>query len=433
MLGVWALLVSVFAAQFYLLGVDWPMRMTWKDAFARALTEWSPWLALAPPVVWLAGRFRIGRGRWAFALLPHLVACGVVALVYQGLSDILGIVIWTVRMESSATADGRVEGPAVVIPGIAGRMPFLPVFQEPVTSSVAVPAEGFVEGSTASASGIILPAQVAGPFPDPAAVMVPGPPPAPPSIIELFLRVAAIRAQYTIPIYWVIVGLTWVAGYYRQLREGERQTLELETRLTQANLQTLRSQLQPHFLFNTLNAIAALVHKRPDAAENMVVTLSDFLRRTLDASNAHEVPLRREIELLELYLEIQQTRFGDRLRVVNLIEPETVEAIVPTLLLQPLVENSVRHGLEPRAGGGTITLRAARHGDTLRLEVGDDGIGFQSQSLTAPGGGIGLANTKARLETLYGPNHRFDITANPDGGLTVIVDIPWHTTPAVSS
>jgi LytS/YehU family sensor histidine kinase len=237
---------------------------------------------------------------------------------------------------------------------------------------------------------------------------------------------AVTRAQSTITIYWGIVCVTWVVSSYQQLRERERRTLELEARLMQSNLQTLKAQLQPHFLFNALNAIASLVRRKPHAAEDMIGSLSDFLRMTLDSGQQHEVPLRREIEFLGLYLEIQQARFGERLRIQKEIDPATLDVAVPTLILQPLVENSVRHGIEPRETGGTIKVRALRHENSLWLEVHDDGEGLKAGHLTALREGVGLSNTKARLQELYGDAHRFLITPTTDAGLTVTVELPWH-------
>jgi LytS/YehU family sensor histidine kinase len=241
-----------------------------------------------------------------------------------------------------------------------------------------------------------------------------------------FFHLAITRAQTTIPIYWAIVCVTWVVSYGRQLRERERHTIELEARLVQSNLQTLKAQLQPHFLFNTLNAIASLVRRKPDAAEDMIGSLSDFLRVTLDKAQQHEVPLRREIEFLDLYLEIQQTRFGGRLRIQKEIDSAALNVPVPTLILQPLVENSVRHGIEPRETGGTILIRAVRRDNFLRFEVRDDGEGLKAGQLTALREGVGLSNTKARLQELYGDAHRFQITPNAEGGLTVAVELPWR-------
>jgi len=194
----------------------------------------------------------------------------------------------------------------------------------------------------------------------------------------------------------------------------------------QSNLQTLKTQLQPHFLFNTLNAIASLVHRKPDAAEDMIGSLSDFLRVTLDTAQEHEVPLRREIEFLDLYLEIQQARFGERLRIEKEIEPAALDVFVPALILQPLVENSVRHGIEPRETGGTIFIRAHRDESSLQFEIRDDGEGLKAGQFAALREGVGLSNTKARLQELYGEAHSFQITPNGEGGLTVKVTVPWR-------
>lgn len=435
-LVVWMVVVAVFAAQFYWLGVDWPLRISWADAFRRAVTEWGPWLFLAPPTLWLAERFRLARGKWLAALLPHLGACVLVALAYQGLSQSVGLAGWTrIEVRTERGVAGLVIGNG---PPPAGMMPdpeHLPQSSAVVGDFAGVIPAGPLPGGSfpppppgASIPGGDIPAELLPPGGFNAPILG-GRIDPPPAWLD-FLRTAAIRAQYSVPIYWTIVGLVWVAGYHRQMGERERHTLELESRLTQANLQALKSQLQPHFLFNTLNAIASLVRRQPEAAENMIVTLSDFLRHNLDASKEHEVPLRREIETLDLYLEIQQMRFGERLRVVKAISPETCQAIVPALLLQPLVENSVRHGIEPRASGGTITIRAKRDGGTLKMEVSDDGIGFKNAGAEAQREGIGLANTRARLLALYGGDQRFEISANPDGGIAIRMEIPWCEHPA---
>jgi len=203
----------------------------------------------------------------------------------------------------------------------------------------------------------------------------------------------------------------------RELADQE-EALRLSTRLAAA-------QIQPHFLFNTLNSIASMVRRKPEAAEEMIGCLSDFLRMTLDTAHEHEVPLRREVEFLDRYLEIQEVRFGDRLRIQKQIEPSTLEVAVPALLLQPLVENAVRHAVESRETGGTILIRSLRDKDSLRVEVRDDGEGLKRQ-MTALRDGIGLSNTKTRLQELYGEAHRFQILPNPGGGLTVVVALPWR-------
>jgi two-component system LytT family sensor kinase len=241
---------------------------------------------------------------------------------------------------------------------------------------------------------------------------------------------AMLRTQFTVPIYLCIVCICWVMGHFQESGERERRTLELEARLSQANLQALKMQLQPHFLFNTLNSISSLVHENPKAADDMIGSLSQFLRTTLEVSTQNEVPLRKEVEFVDHYLEIQQTRFGDRLRIDRQIDPAVMDALVPPLILQPLVENAIRYGVESRETGGTLILRATREGDSLRLEISDDGEGFSGQILRA-GNGIGLSNTKARLQELYGDRHQFIITARRPAGACVKVQIPFRLPPRI--
>src|SRR5262245_12638875 len=445
---IWLLLAAMFAVQLHWIGKNLPVRISWKDSFFGALIEWVPWMILSPGEVWLTEHFRFDRVRRIWSVLPHVPACLVAALAYQGISMLLtphpgGVAIYNLQ-GGTATVHFAGGGPA------GGRGFLLGTNFPPATLSqpeISVPwanndpndrvvgVSGFGRGeATLSVQGGNLPpgalaigaihtalgqAPFMGEFPPPLPPPMPGP-------WTRFFQLAFTRAQSNIPIYWAIVCVTWVISYYQQLRERERRTLELEARLMQANLQTLKTQLQPHFLFNTLNAIASLVRRKPDVAEDMIGSLSDFLRMTLDTAHQHEVPLRREIEFLDLYLEIQQTRFGDRLRILKELDATTLEAAVPTLILQPLVENSIRHGIESSESGGTILVRSLRRENALRLEVRDDGEGLRAVQLAALREGVGLSNTKARLQELYGEGHRFQITPNPEGGLTVAVELLWR-------
>jgi two-component system, LytTR family, sensor kinase len=191
-------------------------------------------------------------------------------------------------------------------------------------------------------------------------------------------------------------------------------------------------QLQPHFLFNTLNSISSLIHENPKVADDMVASLSQFLRTTLDVSAANEVPLRTELDFVERYLEIQQARFGDRLRICREVDSTVLEALVPPLILQPLVENAIRYGIESRETGGTVMIRAQREGPVLGMQISDDGEGFSGGQLLGAGSGIGLSNTKARLQELYGDNHQFKLTANEPAGARVQIEIPFRLAPNVS-
>jgi two-component system, LytTR family, sensor kinase len=230
--------------------------------------------------------------------------------------------------------------------------------------------------------------------------------------------------QYNIWVYWVILSVCHAFDYYQKFHERELRASELEKSLAQAKLQALQSQMNPHFLFNTLHTISALMHKDVDAADRMVMKLSELLRLALDNTASHEVPLSQELNFLERYLEIEQTRFRDRLKVEMQIAPETLGARVPNLVLQPLVENAIRHGIERHARPGRIILRAARHNGQIELEVQDNGDGLP------PGGpkreGIGISNTRSRLQQLYGSHQKFELQNVPSGGLLARVVIPFH-------
>jgi len=230
--------------------------------------------------------------------------------------------------------------------------------------------------------------------------------------------------HYDLIIYWVIVVVSHAFEYYRKYRERELRALDLERRLAEAKLQALQMQLNPHFLFNTLHSISSLMHKDIEAADRMIVRLSDLLRAALESSDTQEVELQHELEFLKRYLEIEQTRLGDRLTVKMDIAPEALRARVPNLILQPLVENAIRHGIEPRARPGRIELRVQRLDGTLALEVRDNGTGLQDGQPIEEG--IGLSNTRARLQGLYGEAHRFDLHAADGGGLVVQVTIPFN-------
>lgn len=224
--------------------------------------------------------------------------------------------------------------------------------------------------------------------------------------------------------YAGIVAAAHVMEVYHRYREREMHAAKLEGQLARAHLHALEMQLQPHFLFNTLNSISELIHHDPDAAETMVAQLGDLLRMTMSGDGRQEVPLSRELALVGAYLEIERTRYQDRLSVKNQVEPDVLDAMVPTLLLQPLVENAVRHGLSPRVAPGTVTLAARRVGDRLRLTVRDDGRG-----LPPPGERrerVGVGNTRSRLRQAYGEAHRFELADAPGGGTLVLIEIPWR-------
>lgn len=240
---------------------------------------------------------------------------------------------------------------------------------------------------------------------------------------DLFTPLLAKSFIFNVIVYWVIVCLAHALDYYEQSRQRERRGLELEKHLSQAKLQTLQLQLNPHFLFNTLHAISALMHKDVDAADRMVAQLSDLLRRALESGDEHEVPLRQELDFLERYLAIEKTRFGPRLKVQLLVEPDTLDALVPNLLLQPLVENAIHHGIEPQARPGEVGITARRVNDELVLEVRDDGVGLPETHTE----NVGLANSRARLGQLYPGRSRLELRSRESGGVSVTVSIPFRS------
>jgi signal transduction histidine kinase len=262
--------------------------------------------------------------------------------------------------------------------------------------------------------------------------------------------------------YAAILGGTHSIHFYRKFREREHRALLLESSLANARLSTLRAQLHPHFLFNSLNAIATLLRRDARLAESVLTSLSELLRLSLSQSDKQEVLFRDELNLVQHYLEIQATRFGDRLCWDQQVDPETLDCLVPALLLQPLVENALRHGIEPSDNPGRVRITAQRANDSLVVTVEDDGVGlseaaldssemsldgdgkpipqpFPSRSAAPPlnrakaGTGIGLRNLRDRLETLYGTRQRLELIPRPKGGAVVRIQVPWHCVAASST
>jgi anti-sigma regulatory factor (Ser/Thr protein kinase) len=227
--------------------------------------------------------------------------------------------------------------------------------------------------------------------------------------------------------YWAIVGATQAYEYYREGRERELSAARLETRLTKARLQTLRGQLNPHFLFNTLNAISTLALRGSrDAAADAIGQLSDLLRLSLDDDLAQEIPLSQELELLDGYEAIMRTRFGERLKIEREVDSSVKDALVPSLVLQPLVENAVLHGVMADPTGGCIRIVADRIDHTVRLTVHDSGPGFSKPPAAQEG--IGLQNTRGRLAELYGSDAELTIGTSDEGGASVTVRLPYRST-----
>jgi two-component system, LytTR family, sensor kinase len=237
---------------------------------------------------------------------------------------------------------------------------------------------------------------------------------------------ALLNFDWEMMTYWTIVGLSHAVLYYRESRDRALRTSQLETRLVEAQLKTLQQQLQPHFLFNTLHAISALMHRDVEAADRTLMRLSDLLRLTLENIGQQEIPLQSELDFLSKYLQIEQTRFADRLVVRFDVQPESLDTLVPNLILQPLVENAIKHGVARKSGPGHIDISAHHEGDKLRMEVRDDGVGLSEDALTALQKGIGVSTTRARLQHLFGADYRFEFHRQA-AGLSVVVVVPWQT------
>jgi two-component system, LytTR family, sensor kinase len=243
---------------------------------------------------------------------------------------------------------------------------------------------------------------------------------------RLFEIILANHFHEDLLTYGAIISVWYALNYYHQFLERARRAAELETHLMRARLQSLKMQLHPHFLFNTLNGIAALNYENPKGANRMLARLSELLRMTLEDDGAQEVSLRQELEFNRRYLELEQIRLGDRLKTKLDVAPETLDASVPNLLLQPLVENAIRYGIAPFSAGGEICVHAHRNHETLHLRVTDSGPGLTGTKSTTSGTGVGLKNTRTRLQQLYGSEHRIELKYAERGGFIVEIDIPFR-------
>jgi signal transduction histidine kinase len=228
-------------------------------------------------------------------------------------------------------------------------------------------------------------------------------------------------------IYFAILGVGYLFEFYRKYRERELAASVLEKQLAQAQLQALKMQLHPHFLFNTLHTISVLVRKKENqTAVRMISGLSDLLRYVLQQNEAQEILLRQELDFIEQYLEIERLRFQDRMKVQINVEAETLDAKVPNLILQPLAENAIRHGVAARADAGLVEIRSWRDNDTLWLEVRDDGPGISNDLQITNGNGLGLKNTQARLKQIYGELYCFELQNAESAGAVAKLGIPFN-------
>ncbi|MGA3171642.1 MAG: histidine kinase [Chthoniobacteraceae bacterium] len=332
----------------------------WLSAVRPGITDWLPWAVLTPLIFLLVRHLPIDRQHWKVALPVHIL-CGIATVLFcQWWKDLVD------------------RG--------FGASPALPEYLAPMAGAPPPPPTG-----------------LGGPAPAPASL-------GPEGAFDM-LRMAT----FELPIYLMLVSGAHTLTFYRKAQERE-------SSLAVARAEAQKMQLQPHFLFNTLNMIAELVHEEPDKADAMLIALSGLLRLTMETAGEQELPLRRELEFIERYLTIMHARFDDRLKFQLGIDPATHAAMVPTFLLQPLVENAVEHGLGPRMAGGLISIRSRRVGELLHLCVADNGVGLNGKKLGAEG--IGLGNTRNRLRELYGEAARLDV--QDASGLIVEIRIPFH-------
>jgi hypothetical protein len=348
------------------------LRVTWAD--------WLGWALAAPLLYLLTTRLPVEKATWHRALPAHLLAGIAAVAMGVGVHSLFGV----------PPRPSPIFSPADIPPGMRpGSDPNLPPGFHP---------------------------EPPGPPPQPGFRK----PPRPPGMSgpDWFFR---HRLPLHLPALFIVLAAAHALYFYKRGQERERQALELAAGLAQARLDALKMQIQPHFLFNALNSIAALVHKDPAAADEMIGALSEFLRCTLAGSARQEVPLLEELEFVRRYLAIELVRFGDRLKCEQTVPPETFGALVPMLILQPLVENAVRHGLSSVTGPALLKISARVEQGMLHLVVADNGPGPGSKS----GEGIGLANTRARLRELHGDKARVELRT--DGGCAIEISLPFRT------
>ena len=242
--------------------------------------------------------------------------------------------------------------------------------------------------------------------------------PSPPMMIKQHLIESFFYEGFMLAL---VVGVVHAVEYQRSVREGLLRASQLENHLTKARLEILRNELQPHFLFNALHSISTLMHRNVEAADEMLAQLGDLLRLSLERKSVQEAPLREELSVLEPYLNILRIRFGDRLSIGVEVDSALLDVTVPLFILQPLVENAIRHGIDRRAGAGRIDIRARAAGDSIEISVADDGAGLSGNGFRE---GIGLSNIRLRLEQLYGTRGSIALEGSPESGTEVAVKIP---------
>lgn len=405
----------------------WGVRLRETVALARLNFPWAmAWFFLSPYVLWVGVRYSFEAARWRSRLPVLLVAGAGFIWASQWLSErlVAGQAMIVMVKYTTDTAKEKfhaaAEPPGEFRPGgfftnrlVTNRMTRVVISDE--TTHPSFPTNWEVTTSEfLSGLGTNLPhlfaGGMAGDLPPPG-TMRKG-------------RWSAVLDGFA---FVALIGMAHAGVFHRRYREREQQATLLETRLNQARLRALQAQFQPHFLFNTLNGIATLLRRDPLTAGEMLQSLSELLRIALSSSDRQEIPLREELDFLGRYLAIQRMRFGDRLQISEAVEAAAMDCLMPALLLQPLVENAIRHGFEPSGQPGKLRIAAARDGEWLSLTVEDDGVGLTAGDQGREGSGVGLANVRERLATLYGGAHEFRIAERPEGGVVVGIRLPAKT------
>lgn len=382
--GVWGIIVGLFT-----LHLQTTPDVSAYNAFVKTIALWSPWIVLAPFIFSLTTRYPLTPPeRLTKNVAIHLIASIIVAFTAELFLEIVAKPLQTKFSEQQKSHDNQ--------PGT----PFHFGDRRPHPGDRPPPPGSRPEGHPPHATHL------------------------PPPSGSLLSR-GVQHLPRTIPTYWTLMGIQSVLIFGNQLRKRERQALELKAKLTQSQLDTLKLQLQPHFLFNALNAISTLLHEEPKVADQMIGNLSTLLRGVLDAKDSNQLILSQELELLDAYMNIEHMRYGDRVQFHSEVMSECLSAKVPTLILQPIVENAVRHGLEPLDKPGDIWLSAQKVEQRLRIKVEDNGVGRGTSK--SQGWGLGISNAEARLEALYGnQGYSLSLTDRKGGGTSVTIEMPFE-------
>jgi hypothetical protein len=373
-----------------------------------------PWILLAPYVAWLGLRFTLERDRWRASLAAHLAGCALFVIgshTFTNYGASNRRIVFTYTTDENGPVSGNITRTNSY--GFASNSRAGPFSNLP--PRIGAPMQGitpFAQGGAFSAG--------AGNWMGPDSTGKRH------SFFWMRNGPRGWSDLFSVLAYCSLVGFAQAFHFHRRSREREHRAAVLEAQLAEARLSALQAQLHPHFLFNALNAISTLLRRDAHAAQNALAAFSDLLRMALNQSNQPEVPLCEDLRFLRQYVEIQTMRLGDRLRFEEFIPNDVLDCLVPTLLFQPLVENAIRHGVEPSSNPGLVRITAEANGRRLCLTVEDTGVGISSATNEQcnAGPGIGLENLRARLKSLHGTEQSVEFGPRAGGGFKVRVEIP---------